>query len=183
MGDHFTQVFTPAPYHPPPQFFYDAEPAPSAPPEAPAAPPEAPVPNKRKCKPSLKARESADAAPEPLRASAPRAAAPREATHGWCYGAFEGVSEVRADGTRVQGWLKVPIEVGDDLGENDEAMAPVPEWDFSEFDRYVGTYNPQANVPVAQQPVPGAIDVGDYYITNDDQILRAIGTLMATDDL
>ena len=168
VDDAPPEVFTPALYHPPPQFFYDAEPAPSAPPEA-------PVPNKRRCKPSLKARESADAAPEPLRASAPRAAAPREATHGWCYGAFEGVSEVRADGTLVQGWLKVPIEVGDDLGENDEAMAPVPEWDFSEFDRYVGTYNPQANVPVAQQPVPGAIDVGDYYITNDDQILRAIG--------
>ena len=167
MGDLFTQVFNPAPFYPQPHLFYDTAPAPSAPPEAPAAPPEAPA--------------APLDPPDPKKRG--RAAAPREATHGWCYGAFEGVSEVRADGTRVQGWLKVPIEVGDDLGENDEAMAPVPEWDFSEFDRYVGTYNPQANVPVAQQPVPGAIDVGDYYITNEDQILRAIGTLMATDDL
>ena len=197
MGDHFTEVFTPAPFHPPPQFFYDAAPTPSAPPEAPAAPLEAPAappaardPNKRQCKQSRRALESAEAAPKAASAAAPRAAAPRAAapcaaTHGWCYGAFKGHSEVKADGSLEQGWLKVPvpIEVGDDLGENDEAMAPVPEWDFSEFDRYVGTYNPQANVPVAQQPVPGAIDVGDYYITNDDQILRAIGTLMATDDL
>ena len=203
MGDHFTEVFTPAPFHPPPQFFYDAAPTPSAPPEAPAAPLEAPAappaardPNKRQCKQSRRAMESAEAAamesaeaaPKAAsaaapRLAAPRAAAPRAETHGWCYGAFKGHSEVKADGSLEQGWLKVPIEVGDDLGENDEAMAPVPEWDFSEFDRYVGTYNPQANVPVAQQPVPGAIDVGDYYITNDDQILRAIGTLMATDDL
>ncbi len=196
MGDLFTQVFTPAPYYPQPQFFHDAAPAPSAPPEAPAAPPEAPAappeapaappeapgPTKRIRVASRRAEESAAAAPKPLRASAPC-----KATHAWCYGAFEGLSEVRRDGSRVQGWLKVPIEVGDDLDdENDEAMAPVEEWNYTEFDRYVRTYNPQMNVPEAQQLVPGsiAIDVGDYYVANDGQVLRAIGTLMmATDDL
>ena len=188
MGDLFTQVFTPAPYYPRPQFFYDAAPAPSTPPEAPAAPPEAPARGRIR-KQSRRAEESSAAAPKPLRASAPR-----KATHAWCYGAFEGVSEVLIDGTRVQGWLKVPIEEGDDLieegddldDENDEAMAPVKEWNYTEFDRYVRTYNPQMNVPEAQQLVPGsiAIDVGDYYVAIDGQVLRAIGTLMmATDDL
>jgi len=185
MGDLFTQVFTPAPYYPQPQFFHDAAPAPSAPPEAPAAPPEAPAappeapgPTKRIRVASRRAEESAAAAPKPLRASAPC-----KATHAWCYGAFKGVSAALADGTRVQGWLKVPIEEGDDLiEENDEAMAPVEELNYTEFDRYVRTYNPQMNVPEAQQLVP--IDVGDYYVAIDGQVLRAIGTLMmATDDL
>jgi hypothetical protein len=105
------------------------------------------------------------------------------------------VSAVLADGTRVQGGLKVPIGEGDDLieegddldDENDEAMADVEEWNYTEFDRYVRTYNPQMNVPEAQQLAKDgsiAIDVGDYYVAIDGQVLRAIGTLMmATDDL
>ncbi len=110
-------------------------------------------------------------------------------------------AELAAAATRVQGWLKVPIEEGDDLieegddlieegddldDENDEAMAPVEERNYTEYDRYVRTYNPQMNVPEAQQLVPGsiAIDVGDYYVAIDGQVLRAIGTLMmATDDI
>ena len=174
MGDLFTQVFNPAPFYPQPHLFYDTAPAPSAPPEAPAAPPEAPA-----------APPEAPAAPldPPDPKKRGRAAAPREATHGWCYGAFKDYSKIGPDGTLIQGWLKVPIGVGDDGDENDEAMAPVEEWDFGEFDSYVGTFNPQADVPAAQQPVPDAIDVGDYYMANDDRVLQAIGTLMATEDL
>ena len=193
MGDHFTEVFTPAPFHPPPQIFYDAAPTPSAPPEAPAAPLEAPAappaargPNKRKCIPSLRAMESAEAAPKAASSAAPRAAAPRAATqHGWCYGAFKGHSKVKADGSLEQGWLKVPvpIELGaDDDDENDETMAPVPGFDSYKFFAYVATHSHRAIV-AAEHPVPGGIDVGDYYMTTDDRVLRVIGTLMAADDL
>ena len=186
MGDHFTQVFTPAPFHPPPQFFYDAAPAPSAPPEAPAAPLEAPAappaardPNKRQCKQSRRALESAEAAPKAASAAAPRAA------HGWCYGAFKGHSEVKADGSLEQGWLKVPvhIELGADVDENDEATAPVPGIDYDTFFAYVATHSHRAIV-AGEHPMPGGgIDVGDYYMSNEDRVLRAIGTLMAADDL
>ena len=197
MGDHFTEVFTPAPFHPPPQIFYDAAPTPSAPPEAPAAPLEAPAappaardPNKRQCKQSRRALESAEAAPKAASAAAPRAAAPRAAalraeTHGWCYGAFKGHSKVKADGSLEQGWLKVPvpIELGaDDDDENDETMAPVPGFDSDKFFAYVATHSHRAIV-AAEHPVPGGIDVGDYYMTTDDRVLRVIGTLMAADDL
>ena len=222
MGDHFTEVFTPAPFHPPPQIFYDAAPTPSAPPEAPAAPLEAPAappaardpnkrkgkqsrralesaeaqkdksddddeewepaardPNERKGKQSRRALESAEGAPKAASAAAPRAAA-----HGWCYGAFKGHSEVKADGSLEQGWLKVPvhIELGADVDENDEATAPVPGIDYDTFFAYVATHSHRAIV-AAEHPVPGGIDVGDYYMTTDDRVLRVIGTLMAADDL
>ena len=219
MGDHFTQVFTPAPFHPPPQFFYDAAPAPSAPPEAPAAPLEAPAappaardPNKRKGKQSRRALESAEAqmdksddddeewepaARDPNERKgkqsrralesaegAPKAAS-AAATHGWCYGAFKGHSEVKADGSLEQGWLKVPvhIELGADVDENDEATAPVPGIDYDTFFAYVATHSHRAIV-AGEHPMPGGgIDVGDYYMSNEDRVLRAIGTLMAADDL
>ena len=129
--------------------------------------------------------ESAEAAPKAASSAAPRAAAPRAATHGWCYGAFKGHSKVKADGSLEQGWLKVPvpIELGaDDDDENDETMAPVPGFDSYKFFAYVATHSHRAIV-AKKHPVPGGIDVGDYYMTNEDRVLRVIGTLMAADDL
>jgi hypothetical protein len=109
-------------------------------------------------------------------------AAQRPATSGWCYGAFEGYSEVRADGTLVQGWLKIPLGVDDDFDDVDEATVPVKEFDATAFLAYVA--KAPSERADAQGPVPHTIDVGDYYMmAAEDRVLRVIGMLMAADDL